>query len=165
MTSTLRITTTAAVILSLAAGGAPAAAARPAIDPPTAVNQTPSAVHSRPDKSVIPVSPPATNASASGRAAALRALSQQERQRVTALSAYREGQLAASLDVAATAANKTSASPAAVRVQTPQRSFDWGDAGIGAAGGLALATLGLGVGLATYHRRPRRARQSNPIPS
>jgi hypothetical protein len=164
MTSTRRITTTAAVILSVAAGGAPAAAARPAIDPATAGNQTLTAVHGRPAKSMIPASP-ATNGGASGRAAALRALSQQERQRVAALSGYREGQLAASLDAAAAAANKTSESPAAVRVQTPPSSFDWGDAGIGAAGGLALAMLGLGSGLAISHRRPRRTRRSAPIPS
>ena len=34
--------------------------------------------------------------------------------------------------------------------------FDWGDAGIGAAGGLALAMLGVGGGLAISQRRERR---------
>jgi hypothetical protein len=35
-------------------------------------------------------------------------------------------------------------------------SFDWGDAGIGAAGGLAIAMLGVGGGLALSQRRSRR---------
>lgn len=43
-----------------------------------------------------------------------------------------------------------------VRITTPASGFDWGDAGIGAAGGLALATLGLGGGLVLSNHRPRR---------
>jgi hypothetical protein len=35
--------------------------------------------------------------------------------------------------------------------------FDWGDAGIGAAGGLALSMVGLGGALAVSQRRTRRA--------
>ena len=42
-----------------------------------------------------------------------------------------------------------------VRVITPNSGFDWGDAGIGAAGGLALAMLGLGGTLALSQRRTR----------
>jgi hypothetical protein len=42
-----------------------------------------------------------------------------------------------------------------VRVITPNSGFDWGDAGIGAAGGLALAMLGVGGTLALSQRRPR----------
>jgi hypothetical protein len=42
-----------------------------------------------------------------------------------------------------------------VRIQTPPSGFHWGDAGIGAAGGLALAMLGLGGGLAISQRRGR----------
>ena len=55
---------------------------------------------------------------------------------------------------------------AAQRLQTPAltsaaapstaNSFDWGDAGIGAAGGLTLAMLGVGGGLALSQRRSRR---------
>jgi hypothetical protein len=55
---------------------------------------------------------------------------------------------------------------AAHRLQTPAQtsaaapstgsSFDWGDAGIGAAGGLALAMLGVGGGLALSQCRSRR---------
>jgi hypothetical protein len=43
-----------------------------------------------------------------------------------------------------------------VRVITPASGFDWGDAGIGAAGGLALAMLGVGGGLVISHHRPGR---------
>ena len=71
-------------------------------------------------------------------------MAQQERQRVAALSAYRKGQLAAAFDGAATAANKASVPQAVVRVHTPQSGFDWGDAGLGAAGGLVISLLVLG---------------------
>ena len=111
-------------------------------DPATPVSRAPASVYSRPDKSIIPVSPPATSGGAVGRAA------------------YREGQLATALDVAATAANKASAPQAVVRVHAPHRGFDWGDAAIGAAGGLVLAGLGVGGGLMISRRRPRRTRRA-----
>jgi opacity protein-like surface antigen len=41
-----------------------------------------------------------------------------------------------------------------VHVSAPS-GFDWGDAGIGAAGGLALSMLGLGAALTITQRRPR----------
>jgi hypothetical protein len=123
MTTTHRITTTAAVILSLAAGGAPIASARPLEDPAIALNQAPTTAYSRPDKSMIRVTTP-----------------------------YGGG-------VAQTA----SAPHAVVRIQPPAGGFDWGDAGIGAAGGLGLAMLGLGGALAISQRRPHRNRQTTPI--
>jgi hypothetical protein len=52
-----------------------------------------------------------------------------------------------------------------VRVTTPASGFDWGDAGIGAAGGLALALLGLGGGLVISHQRPRRTGPTTGVPS
>ena len=55
MTTTHRITTTAAVILSLAAAGAPTATALSASTPPATANQAPAGVYSRQDKSLIPV--------------------------------------------------------------------------------------------------------------
>ena len=124
MTTTHRMTTTAAVLLSLAAAGAPTAAARPAYDPPTAANQAPATVYSRPDKSTI---------RSSAASAALVA--------------------------------KTSVPQSVVRIQTPQSGFDWGDAGIGAAGGLALAMLGVGGGLVISHQRLRRARPTTTLPN
>ena len=55
MISTRRITTTAAVIVSLAAAGAPTATARPIDDQAIGATPAPASVYSRPDKSVIPV--------------------------------------------------------------------------------------------------------------
>ena len=49
-----------------------------------------------------------------------------------------------------------SAPQAVVRIQTPPSGFDWGDAGIGAAGGLALAMIGVGGALAVSQRGRRR---------
>jgi hypothetical protein len=43
-----------------------------------------------------------------------------------------------------------------VRITTPATGFDWADAGIGAAGGLALAMLGVGGALAVSGRRTSR---------
>jgi hypothetical protein len=49
----------------------------------------------------------------------------------------------------------TSLSPV-VHVIAPNDGFDWGDAGIGAAGGFALSMLGLGTALTISQRRDRR---------
>jgi hypothetical protein len=46
--------------------------------------------------------------------------------------------------------------PTIVRVSAPASGFDWGDAGIGAAGGFALSMIGVGGALATSQRRGRR---------
>ncbi|MGZ6638224.1 MAG: hypothetical protein ACXVII_35830 [Solirubrobacteraceae bacterium] len=124
MTPTHRITTAAAIMLSLAAAGAPTASARPADSTPAA-KHTPTTVYSRPDKSLIPV--------------------------------------AARSPSGGTVVNQ-SAPPTVVRIQTPQSGFDWADAGIGAAGGLALAMLGLG-GALLISQRPRRTRNSTVQPS
>jgi hypothetical protein len=53
-------------------------------------------------------------------------------------------------------ATKPSPPPTIVRVTTPNNGFDWGDAGIGAAGGLALSMIGLGGALAVSQNRNRR---------
>ena len=52
-----------------------------------------------------------------------------------------------------------------VRITTPASGFDWGDAGIGAAGGVALAILGLGGVLVISDHRPRRRRQTTELAS
>jgi hypothetical protein len=46
--------------------------------------------------------------------------------------------------------------PTIVYLTAPSAGFDWGDAGIGAAGGVALSILGLGSALAVSGRRTRR---------
>jgi len=143
--------------------GAPAASARPAYDPPRAAYETSTRVYSRPDKSRISASHPATEGASTGQAAALRSLSQQQRQRVVSISGLGDTQLAAAVGVAPSL--HASVSPAAVRVQTPQSGFDWGDAGIGAAGGVALTILALGGGLLISQRRPRRSRPNEALPN
>lgn len=50
--------------------------------------------------------------------------------------------------------------PTIVRVSATNGGFDWGDAGIGAAGGLALSMVGVGGALAVSQRRTRRTRNS-----
>src|ERR1700750_186837 len=52
-----------------------------------------------------------------------------------------------------------------VRITTPAGGLDWGDAGIGAAGGLAIAMLGVGGGLVISHQRPRRTRTTTSLPN
>jgi hypothetical protein len=51
-----------------------------------------------------------------------------------------------------------------VRVTTP-RGFDWGDAGIGAAGAVGLALSALGVALAVSQRRARRSEEPTAVTS
>ena len=48
-----------------------------------------------------------------------------------------------------------SALPTIVRPSSPGSSFDWGDAGIGAAGGFALSMIGIGGALVVSARRTR----------
>ncbi|MGH2867714.1 MAG: hypothetical protein ACRDNK_09120 [Solirubrobacteraceae bacterium] len=55
------------------------------------------------------------------------------------------------------------AAPTVVRVVAGNSGFDWGDAGIGAAGGLALAMVGLGGGLAVSQRRARRTHRPTAL--
>jgi hypothetical protein len=121
MTTTHRIGTTALLIVSLAAAGAPAASAgsysRQDKSMVPAANPTPAAVYSRQDKSMVPATSPSSTV---GRTA------------------------------------KVSAAPPVVTVQAPANGFDWGDAGIGAAGGLALSMIGLGGALAVSQHRTRR---------
>jgi hypothetical protein len=40
-----------------------------------------------------------------------------------------------------------------VSISSPQRGFDWGDAGIGAGGAIAVVLLGMGGALMATHRR------------
>ena len=51
------------------------------------------------------------------------------------------------------------------RACRPPGGFDWGDAGIGAAGGIALAMVGLGGTVAVSQRRGRRTRGSAARPA
>jgi hypothetical protein len=55
--------------------------------------------------------------------------------------------------------------PTTVRVITPNRAFDWGDAGVGAAGGIALSLLAVGVALVVSSRRSRRSKRAAAVTS
>jgi hypothetical protein len=46
--------------------------------------------------------------------------------------------------------------PPSAPAATPSEGFDWGDAGIGAAGGLVISVVGIGGALALSQRRTRR---------
>jgi hypothetical protein len=54
------------------------------------------------------------------------------------------------------APSSASVAPTIVRLSPASGGFDWGDAGVGAAGGFALSMLGIGGVLATTQRRARR---------
>jgi hypothetical protein len=57
------------------------------------------------------------------------------------------------------ASPRPASTPAPTRVrivEVPSRGFEWGDAGIGAAGALAVIALGAGVGMAGAQRRRSR---------
>ncbi|MGB9183937.1 MAG: hypothetical protein WCB67_07710 [Solirubrobacteraceae bacterium] len=69
----------------------------------------------------------------------------------------------ASMQAAAQLANPSS--PTIVRIIAGNGGFHWDDAGIGAAGGLALSMVGLGGGLAVSQRRTRRAGHTTALTS
>jgi hypothetical protein len=163
MTTARRITTTTVALLSLAAVGAPAASAW-SVDFVPARPQ-PSRVYSRPDKSMLPTSATSGGDFLAPAAPPPSSLTQQQRQRVDGISALSDRQLAAAFGTVPPIANKAGASQAVVQAQAAQSGFDWGDAGIGAAGGLALAMLGLGGGLLIYRQRPQRSRRTTAVPS
>jgi hypothetical protein len=48
--------------------------------------------------------------------------------------------------------------PPSAPAATPSEGFDWGDAGIGAAGGLVISVVGIGGALALSQRRTRGTR-------
>lgn len=48
--------------------------------------------------------------------------------------------------------------PRSAQTATASDGFDWGDAGIGAAGGLAISIVGIGGALVLSQRRTRRTR-------
>jgi hypothetical protein len=175
MTTTHRITATAAVLLSLATASAPTAGARPAdYVPPD--NQTPASIYSRPDKSMASVNSPSSLDGGSApnptlppvlpsiKPAQIAAIDQTERQ--AAAYALPSGSQFSNAETNAYAdTTNRDIKSAAVAAATPRTGFDWGDAGIGAAGGLALAILGLGAGLVISQRRPRRTGHTTALPS
>jgi hypothetical protein len=171
MTTTHRITATTAVLLSLAAAGAQAANARPADFAP-ASHQSPASVYSRPDKAMIPRAAPVTGSSSTPippilpriTASQLAATEQTDRQAAAYTPPKGSPYRSAELSAYAAAVNRH-VTPGVVVLTRSHTGFDWGDAGIGAVGGLALAMLGVGGGLVISHQRPRRTRPTTTVPS
>ena len=163
MFSSHQITRGAALALAFGAAAAPAASAAPIGD-----NGTQAFVHKAPVVKTVsvgahPIGPPLV-------------YSRQDKQFVPsrpAPSPTNPGTVAPSTGMGQTGA--AAAYVAAQRLQTPTQvsaaatspvnSFDWGDAGIGAAGGLALAMLGVRGGLALSQRRSRRTGTSAVVTS
>jgi hypothetical protein len=52
-----------------------------------------------------------------------------------------------------------------VHVTAGDSGFDWGDAAIGAGGGIALTMIGLAAALAASQRRTRRASRATALTS
>jgi hypothetical protein len=63
---------------------------------------------------------------------------------------------------ATTPSHSLNTPPPVVRITAPNSGFDWGDAGIGAAGGIALTMIGLGGALAVSQHRTRRTPTPQP---
>jgi hypothetical protein len=76
-----------------------------------------------------------------------------------ALSAIAPAGALAKFDLNPTVATTTPSPQPAVQIVrvTAPGGFDWGDAGIGAAGGLGLSMLAIGGGLVITQRRERRS--------
>jgi hypothetical protein len=106
MTTTQRSTTAAALVLSLAAAGAPTATASQTDgNRATAANQAPATVYSRPDKSVIRVTTPDNGG----------VYSRPDKSLVRVAPSDDGG-----------VAQAASVPQAVVRIQTPTSGFDWG---------------------------------------
>lgn len=143
-----------ALALAFGAVSVPAASAGPIADSPTqalfhkapvvktvpvAANPSkPGLIYSRQDKQLMPSGPSSV---ANPRAVVAPAGGMGETGAAAAFLAAHRLQTPAQSSAAAT---------------NPGDSFEWGDAGIGAAGGLVIALLGVGGGLALSQRRSRR---------
>jgi hypothetical protein len=159
-----RITTTAAVILSLAAASAPAASARPAdFVPPT--KQAPAVGYSRPDKSPIAVNSPATSSGSSAETASAPGVSSDSAPTPAELIAAQRAAASPSASLDRFALINVHKIPLATASRNSDpRPFPFAGAAIG-AGGVLLAMLGLVGGLVISRHRPRRTRRTTTLPS
>jgi hypothetical protein len=146
MTTTHRTATAALLIMSLAAAGAPAASAMPNHGESGGVTKpAPAAVYSLHDKSMIPATAPSKAAgTAANDGSPSTPTTSGPRSEVVSGGGYGSGTLA----------------PTIVRVVDGNSGFDWVDAGIGAAGGIALSMVGLGGALGASQYRTRRTRHT-----
>lgn len=184
MTTTHRISTGVALALALAATAAPASA-RP-FDINSNGSYVPAGSASLQAPSQPKGVPPILPAPPASQRAAIQHAEQQERLAYLAHhqsnnATYSSAEMNAHAD--ATPIGVSSAGPRSkvvsgggygptntpatvVRVIAPGGGFDWGDAGIGAAGGLSLAFVGVGCALGiSQQRRTRRSKGSAVITS
>jgi hypothetical protein len=163
MTTTHHISTGVALALALAASAAPASA-RPN-DLNTNGSYTPAGSASTQAPSQPTRLPPILAAPKPSQQAALRQAQQQER----LAYAYHQPNSAtySSAEMNAYAsATPTGIPSTVVHVVSHDGRFDWGDAGIGAAGGLGLALVSVGGSVAiSQQRRARRSKGSEAITS
>jgi hypothetical protein len=151
--NTHRTTMTALLILSLVAAGTPTASAMPARGEPAGTAKPASAaIYSRQDKSAISASeptqptrvPPILAAPKPSQTAALQQAQHQERLAYLADHQPNSARYSSAEMNAYASAIPTGVPTTVVHVASPDGPFDWGDAGIGAAGGIVLLMLGLG---------------------
>ncbi|MBV8998779.1 MAG: hypothetical protein JO304_06950 [Solirubrobacterales bacterium] len=164
MTSNLPIKTTLALTLAAGAIAAPGASARFDLNPPTVVQAQAGqagAVVARPnpDQQTSQTVPPILPAAKPSQSAVVRQADQQERlaylaRHKPAGATYSNAEMSAYADATPTGVPGT-----VVHVVSHDGGFDWGDAGIGAAGGLGLALVGVGGAFAISQQR--RTRRSN----
>jgi hypothetical protein len=134
------VITTAAVTLALAPTGATAAAGN-------ATGSSPS-VRPNPDEQILT----APGQPAHAGQPATRAVQPNPDEQTPIATNTRQGPIATN-----TRQGPIASTPAViVRVSSAKSGFDWGDAGIGAAGGLGLSLIALAGGLAVSQRRARR---------
>ena len=190
MTTTHRIGTSVALALALAASAAPAgarpfdinangsyvrassasmqAASQPAATPTsTGPGSDVSSINGYDFARVPPtVVPPILAAATRSQGAALQQAQQQQRLAYLAHHEPNGAQYSSAEMNVYAHATPTGAPSTVVHVVSHDGSFDWGDAGIGAAGGLGLALVGLGGAFAvSQQRRARRPKRSAAITS
>ena len=154
MTTTRSISASVALALALAAGAAPASA-RPFdlnahgsfVPAGSASMQAPSQPIGMPP--ILPAPPPSQRA----------APRQAHQRELLAYLAYHQPNNAKYSNAEMNAyvhATSTGIPSTVVHVASTDGRFDWGDAGVGAAGGLALSMLGIGGTLAVSSQRRKR---------
>ena len=167
MTTTHRISTGVALALALAASAAPASA-RP-IDLNANGSYVPagSASMQAPSQPTQPTRlPPILAAPKPSQRAALRHAQQQKRLAYLAHHQPNDARYSSAEMNAYAYATPTGVPSTVVHVASHDGRFDWGDAGIGAAGGLGLALVGVGGAFAiSQQRRARRSKGSVAISS
>jgi hypothetical protein len=172
MISNLPMKTALALTLVISATAATAASARPNLKPiPAGQSQVASprpGVHANPDEQGPQTDeagiPPILRRATPSQRPAIRQAQQREAQRL----AYSQPKNAkySNAETNAYANYTTTSAPRTVRIVSHNGGFDWGDAGVGAAGGLGLAILGVGGAFAvSQQRRTRRSKGSAAITS